>query len=98
MLAPILHYLGAIEEDKVIEVQRTDLVGGYVGHTGIKTRSQVSKNLETHSRSEESCYGPFDGTKHFFHPASPLTCTRKEHHDHTSEGGDLCFRKVDICC
>ncbi|GAQ89313.1 AAA+-type ATPase [Klebsormidium nitens] len=43
MLAHILHNIGAIRHAKVVEVQRTDLVGCYVGRTGIKTRAQLRK-------------------------------------------------------
>ena len=37
----ILHIVGVLPSDKVTEVQRTDLVGEFVGHTGPKTRKKV---------------------------------------------------------
>ncbi|KAK1290692.1 hypothetical protein QJS10_CPB18g01178 [Acorus calamus] len=33
--------VGILPSDKVTEVQRTDLVGEFVGHTGPKTRRKV---------------------------------------------------------
>ncbi|KAF0932948.1 hypothetical protein E2562_013141 [Oryza meyeriana var. granulata] len=38
ILGKLLHMVGVIPTDKVTEVQRTDLVGEFVGHTGPKTR------------------------------------------------------------
>ena len=42
ILGKLLHMLGILPTDKVTEVQRTDLVGEFVGHTGPKTRRKVS--------------------------------------------------------
>lgn len=42
ILGKLLHMAGILPTDKVIEVQRTDLVGEFVGHTGPKTRRKVS--------------------------------------------------------
>lgn len=41
-LGKLLHMVGILPSDKVTEVQRTDLVGEFVGHTGPKTRKKVS--------------------------------------------------------
>ncbi|KAJ0040591.1 hypothetical protein Pint_26756 [Pistacia integerrima] len=41
ILGRLLHGVGILQTDKVKEVQRTDLVGEYVGHTGYKTREMV---------------------------------------------------------
>jgi len=41
--AKVLHSLGFIKKPKVTEVQRTDLVAGYVGQTAIKTREVIEK-------------------------------------------------------
>jgi hypothetical protein len=41
ILGKLLHMVGIIPTDKVTEVQRTDLVGEFVGHTGPKTRRKV---------------------------------------------------------
>ncbi|MBA0817016.1 hypothetical protein Gohar_001616, partial [Gossypium harknessii] len=38
ILGKLLHMVGILPTDKVTEVQRTDLVGEFVGHTGPKTR------------------------------------------------------------
>ncbi|KAK1267050.1 hypothetical protein QJS04_geneDACA019359 [Acorus gramineus] len=37
----ILHAVGILHTDKVIEVQRTDLVGKYIGSTGPKTKKKL---------------------------------------------------------
>uniref|UniRef100_M1CYR3 Protein cbxX, chromosomal n=1 Tax=Solanum tuberosum TaxID=4113 RepID=M1CYR3_SOLTU len=42
ILGKLLHMVGILPTDKVMEVQRTDLVGEFVGHTGPKTRRKVS--------------------------------------------------------
>lgn len=41
ILGRMLFSIGILSSDKVIEVQRTDLVGQYVGHTSPKTRRKV---------------------------------------------------------
>jgi hypothetical protein len=41
ILGRLLHMVGILPTDKVTEVQRTDLVGEFVGHTGPKTRRKV---------------------------------------------------------
>lgn len=42
ILGKLLHMVGVLPTDKVTEVQRTDLVGEFVGHTGPKTRRKVA--------------------------------------------------------
>lgn len=41
ILGKLLYMVGILPTDKVTEVQRTDLVGEFVGHTGPKTRKMV---------------------------------------------------------
>lgn len=41
VLGKLLHMVGILPTDNVTEVQRTDLVGEFVGHTGPKTRRKV---------------------------------------------------------
>lgn len=41
VLGKLLHMVGILPTDKVTEVQRTDLVGEFVGHTGPRTRRKV---------------------------------------------------------
>ncbi|BAU02859.1 protein CbxX, chromosomal isoform X1 [Vigna umbellata] len=41
ILGKLLHMVGILPSDKVTEVQRTDLVGEFVGHTGPKTRRKI---------------------------------------------------------
>ncbi|KAG6431747.1 hypothetical protein SASPL_109830 [Salvia splendens] len=41
ILGKMLSSIGILSSDKVIEVQRTDLVGQYVGETGPKTRKKI---------------------------------------------------------
>ena len=41
VLARLLAMVGVLPCAKVVEVQRTDLVGEFVGHTGPKTRKKV---------------------------------------------------------
>ncbi|MCL7038663.1 hypothetical protein MKW94_029502 [Papaver nudicaule] len=43
ILGRLLHMVGIIPTDKVTEVQRTDLVGEFVGHTGPKTRKKIKE-------------------------------------------------------
>ncbi|KAG9153189.1 hypothetical protein Leryth_020593 [Lithospermum erythrorhizon] len=42
-LGKLLHLVGILPTDKVTEVQRTDLVGEFVGHTGPKTRRKLQE-------------------------------------------------------
>lgn len=48
MLARILHKLGVLRRNVVVEVQRTDLVGQFIGQTGLLTREAVSHTLTIH--------------------------------------------------
>lgn len=41
VLGKLLNMVGILPTDKITEVQRTDLVGEFVGHTGPKTRRKV---------------------------------------------------------
>ncbi|XP_021723655.1 uncharacterized protein LOC110691027 [Chenopodium quinoa] len=43
ILGKLLHMVGILPTDKVTEVQRTDLVGEFVGHTGPKTRRVIKE-------------------------------------------------------
>ncbi|KAL8551989.1 hypothetical protein ACS0TY_000880 [Phlomoides rotata] len=43
MLSKLLHMVGMLPKDMVIEVQRTDLVGEYIGQTGIQTREKIEE-------------------------------------------------------
>ncbi|OUZ99958.1 CbxX/CfqX [Macleaya cordata] len=43
ILGKLLYTVGIIPTDKVTEVQRTDLVGEFVGHTGPKTRRKIKE-------------------------------------------------------
>ncbi|GAB2292244.1 hypothetical protein Dimus_026493 [Dionaea muscipula] len=43
VLGKLLHMVGILPTDKVTEVQRTDLVGEFVGHTGPKTRRMIKE-------------------------------------------------------
>ncbi|CAL9055041.1 uncharacterized protein LOC135676275 [Musa acuminata AAA Group] len=43
ILGKLLHMVGILSTDKVTEVQRTDLVGEFVGHTGPKTRRKINE-------------------------------------------------------
>lgn len=42
-LGKLLHMVGILPTEKVTEVQRTDLVGEFVGHTGPKTRRKLQE-------------------------------------------------------
>ncbi|KAL7137681.1 hypothetical protein ABFS83_10G109500 [Erythranthe nasuta] len=43
VLGKLLHMVGVLPTEKVTEVQRTDLVGEFVGHTGPKTRRKIQE-------------------------------------------------------
>ncbi|KAI4347123.1 hypothetical protein L6164_007966 [Bauhinia variegata] len=43
ILGKLLYMVGILPTDKVTEVQRTDLVGEFVGHTGPKTRRKIKE-------------------------------------------------------
>ncbi|KAF9615375.1 hypothetical protein IFM89_023026 [Coptis chinensis] len=43
ILGRLLHMLEILPKDKVTEVQRTDLVGEYIGHTGPKTSKKIEE-------------------------------------------------------
>ncbi|KAH7443540.1 hypothetical protein KP509_02G039400 [Ceratopteris richardii] len=43
ILGKLLHMVGVLPTDKVVEVQRTDLVGEFVGHTGPRTRKKIEE-------------------------------------------------------
>ncbi|EOA30461.1 hypothetical protein CARUB_v10013586mg [Capsella rubella] len=43
VLGKLLNTVGILPTDKVTEVQRTDLVGEFVGHTGPKTRRKIQE-------------------------------------------------------
>lgn len=45
ILGKLLYMVGILPTDRVTEVQRTDLVGEFVGHTGPKTRRKVYTGL-----------------------------------------------------
>ena len=40
-VASMLYDLGAISQNKYVEVQRSDLVGGFKGSTSLKTKAVV---------------------------------------------------------
>lgn len=43
ILGKLLQTVGVLPTDKVVEVQRTDLVGEFVGHTGPRTRKKIQE-------------------------------------------------------
>lgn len=45
LLAQIYHELGVLSKDQLIEVDRSGLVGGYVGQTAIKTQGVIQQAL-----------------------------------------------------
>ncbi len=45
LVGKLYHALGFLESDRVAEVSRADLVGGYQGHTAIKTKTVVDNAL-----------------------------------------------------
>ncbi|TCO79779.1 AAA family ATPase [Marinisporobacter balticus] len=45
LLGKILCAMGVLEKGHVVEVERADLVGGYIGHTAAKVREQIKESL-----------------------------------------------------
>ncbi|XP_073152163.1 protein CfxQ homolog [Henckelia pumila] len=45
ILGKLLHSVGVLSSDTVIEVRRTDLVGEFIGHTGPKTRKKIEEAM-----------------------------------------------------
>lgn len=45
LVARLLRELGVLDKGQVVEVERGDLVGEYIGHTAQKTREQIKKAL-----------------------------------------------------
>jgi stage V sporulation protein K len=45
LLARMFHQCGLLSQGHLVEVERADLVGEYIGHTAQKTREQVKKAL-----------------------------------------------------
>jgi len=45
LLAKMFHSMGVLSKGHLVEVERADLVGEYIGHTALKTRELVKKAL-----------------------------------------------------
>ena len=45
ILGKILKEMGVLEKGHLVEIERADLVGEYIGHTAQKTREQIKKAL-----------------------------------------------------
>lgn len=45
ILGKVLKEMGVLEKGHLVEVERADLVGEYIGHTAQKTREQIKKAL-----------------------------------------------------
>ena len=45
IIAKALYEIGIIKNDNVVEVQRKDLIGEYIGHTAIKTQNVIDKAI-----------------------------------------------------
>ncbi len=45
LLGKIFQQMGVLEKGHLIEVERADLVGEYIGHTALKVREQIKKSL-----------------------------------------------------
>ncbi|GER29625.1 AAA-type ATPase family protein [Striga asiatica] len=43
LIGKLLHMVGSIPSNKVVEVQRTDLVAKYIGQTGAQTRAKIKE-------------------------------------------------------
>ncbi|RYD02426.1 hypothetical protein N752_24150 [Desulforamulus aquiferis] len=50
--------VGVLPKGHLIEVERADLVGEYIGHTASKTRDQIKKALGEYSSSMKPIHWP----------------------------------------
>ncbi len=67
LLARIYRSMGVLERGHLVEVQRADLVAGYVGQTAIKTQEVIDRALDGVLFIDEAyTLAPGDGTGHDF--------------------------------
>ncbi len=45
LLGKIFHKMGVLEKGHLIEIERADLVGEYIGHTAVKVRDQIKRSI-----------------------------------------------------
>ncbi|WP_290587454.1 AAA family ATPase [Alicyclobacillus sp.] len=83
MLARMFHACGLLERGHLVEVERADLVGEYIGHTAQKTREAVKKALGGVLFIDEAYSLARGGEKDFGREA--IDCLVKGMEDHRNE-------------
>ncbi|WP_231493380.1 AAA family ATPase [Alicyclobacillus macrosporangiidus] len=83
MLARMFHACGLLERGHLVEVERADLVGEYIGHTAQKTREVVKKALGGVLFIDEAYSLARGGEKDFGREA--IDCLVKSMEDHRNE-------------